>query len=97
MFYFYTNQLHFTPEFLGRVKLAGSIASLAGVGIYNTFLKQVSQQGSGFCVQGSGFWVYQQPSFQTMVVHEHGLVAWGATACSQVGLFVVCSGAVWDV
>eukprot|EP00877_Chromochloris_zofingiensis_P007082 jgi/Chrzof1/2627/Cz11g23020.t1 len=41
MFYFYTNQLHFTPEFLGRVKLAGSIASLAGVGIYNTFLKQV--------------------------------------------------------
>jgi hypothetical protein len=30
MFYFYTNELHFTPEFLGRVRLAGSIASLAG-------------------------------------------------------------------
>lgn len=30
MFYFYTNELHFTPEFLGRVRLAGSFASLAG-------------------------------------------------------------------
>lgn len=30
MFYFYTNQLHFQPEFLGRVRLAGSVASLAG-------------------------------------------------------------------
>uniref|UniRef100_A0A383VPR6 Uncharacterized protein n=1 Tax=Tetradesmus obliquus TaxID=3088 RepID=A0A383VPR6_TETOB len=29
MFYFYTNQLHFTPEFLGRVQLAGSVARLA--------------------------------------------------------------------
>lgn len=32
MFYFQTNQLHFTPEFLGQVRLAGSLASLAGVG-----------------------------------------------------------------
>jgi hypothetical protein len=32
MFYFQTNQLHFTPEFLGEVRLAGSLASLAGVG-----------------------------------------------------------------
>lgn len=31
MFYFYTNELHFSPEFLGRVRLAGSIASLAGI------------------------------------------------------------------
>jgi hypothetical protein len=30
MFYFYTNQLNFTPEFLGRVQLAGSVARLAG-------------------------------------------------------------------
>ena len=36
MFYFYTNKLEFTPEFLGRVRLAGSIASLAGVTLYNT-------------------------------------------------------------
>lgn len=41
MFYFQTNQLHFTPEFLGRVRLAGSIATLVGVGVYNTFLKRV--------------------------------------------------------
>jgi len=30
MFYFYTNHLHFTPEFLGRVRLSGAVASLAG-------------------------------------------------------------------
>ncbi|KIZ01943.1 hypothetical protein MNEG_6021 [Monoraphidium neglectum] len=41
MFYFYTNQLHFEPEFLGRVRLAGSIASLVGVGLYNTWFKKV--------------------------------------------------------
>ena len=29
-FYFETNRLGFTPEFLGRVRLVGSIASLAG-------------------------------------------------------------------
>ena len=29
-FYFETNKLGFTPEFLGRVRLVGSIASLAG-------------------------------------------------------------------
>lgn len=31
MFYFQTNALGFTPEFLGRVRLAGSLASLAGM------------------------------------------------------------------
>ncbi|KAJ4746123.1 Major facilitator superfamily protein [Rhynchospora pubera] len=41
MFFFITNKLGFTPEFLGRVKLVTSIASLLGVGIYNTFLKSV--------------------------------------------------------
>eukprot|EP00879_Flechtneria_rotunda_P012967 GHRR01013540.1.p1 GENE.GHRR01013540.1~~GHRR01013540.1.p1 ORF type:complete len:473 (+),score=146.19 GHRR01013540.1:400-1818(+) len=41
MFYYYTNHLHFTPEFLGRVRLAGSMASLAGVGLYNGFFKSV--------------------------------------------------------
>lgn len=30
VFFFETNQLGFTPEFMGRVRLAGSIASLAG-------------------------------------------------------------------
>ncbi|KAL3812603.1 hypothetical protein ACJIZ3_013871 [Penstemon smallii] len=41
MFYFTTNKLGFTPEFLGRVKLVTSVASLVGVGIYNGFLKKV--------------------------------------------------------
>ncbi|XP_028222232.1 folate-biopterin transporter 1, chloroplastic-like isoform X3 [Glycine soja] len=41
MFYFTTNSLGFTPEFLGRVKLVTSIASLLGVGLYNGFLKNV--------------------------------------------------------
>ena len=39
MFYFQTNELHFTAEFLGRVRFVGAVASLAGVGCYNTFLK----------------------------------------------------------
>ncbi|KAL2922619.1 Folate-biopterin transporter 1 chloroplastic [Bienertia sinuspersici] len=42
MFYFTTNKLGFTPEFLGRVKLVTSVASLLGVGLYNGFLKKVS-------------------------------------------------------
>ncbi|XP_021309967.1 folate-biopterin transporter 1, chloroplastic isoform X3 [Sorghum bicolor] len=37
-----TNKLGFTPEFLGRVKLVTSFASLLGVGLYNYFLKEVS-------------------------------------------------------
>ena len=39
--YFSTNKLGFTPEFLGRVKLVTSIASLLGVGLYNYFLKEI--------------------------------------------------------
>ena len=41
MFYFQTNTLGFTPEFLGRVRLAGALASLAGVAVYNFGLKEV--------------------------------------------------------
>ncbi|KAL6893908.1 hypothetical protein ACP4OV_008006 [Aristida adscensionis] len=41
MFYFITNKLGFTPEFLGRVRLVTSIASLLGIGVYNLFLKEV--------------------------------------------------------
>ena len=36
-----TNKLGFTPEFLGRVRLVTSVASLLGVGLYNGFLKKV--------------------------------------------------------
>lgn len=41
MFFFTTNRLGFTAEFLGRVKLVTSVASLLGVGLYNGFLKNV--------------------------------------------------------
>ncbi|MDZ7952323.1 folate/biopterin family MFS transporter [Nostoc sp. DedQUE09] len=40
-FYFATNELHFEPEFLGRVNLVGSFASLAGVWIFQRFLKSI--------------------------------------------------------
>ncbi|XP_023548042.1 folate-biopterin transporter 1, chloroplastic-like [Cucurbita pepo subsp. pepo] len=42
MFFFVTNKLGFTAEFLGRVKLVTSVASLIGVGLYNGFLKNVA-------------------------------------------------------
>ncbi|QLE43591.1 folate/biopterin family MFS transporter [Nostoc sp. C052] len=40
-FYFSTNELHFEPEFLGRVHLVTSFASLAGVWIFQRFLKSI--------------------------------------------------------
>ncbi|MBD2503010.1 folate/biopterin family MFS transporter [Anabaena azotica] len=41
-FFFSTNELHFEPEFLGRVRLVTSLASLIGVWIFQRFLKTVS-------------------------------------------------------
>ena len=41
MFYFGTNELNFKPEFLGKVQLFSSIASLIGVGVYRTYLKDL--------------------------------------------------------
>ncbi len=38
---FTTNELHFEPEFLGRVRLVTSLASLVGVWIFQRFLKSV--------------------------------------------------------
>jgi len=37
-----TNHLGFGAEFMGRVRLVTAIASLAGVGVYNAYLKHVS-------------------------------------------------------
>jgi len=42
LFYFTTNELHFGPEFLGRVRLAASAASLVGVLVYQRLLSSVS-------------------------------------------------------
>jgi len=41
MFYFNTNELGFTPEFLGRVAFLRAFAALAGVALYNGYLKRV--------------------------------------------------------
>jgi folate/biopterin transporter len=40
-FFFTTNDLHFQPEFLGRVRLVTSIAALLGIWIFQRFLKAV--------------------------------------------------------
>lgn len=40
-FYFSTNELGFTPEFLGRVRLVTSIASLFGIWLFQRFLKNI--------------------------------------------------------
>lgn len=40
-FFFTTNELGFEPEFLGRVRLVTSIASLLGVWLFHRFLKSV--------------------------------------------------------
>lgn len=41
LFYFQTNVLNFGPEFLGSVRLTCSIASLLGIALFNTTLKQL--------------------------------------------------------
>lgn len=41
-FFFSTNELGFQPEFLGRVRLVTSLASLVGIWIFQRFLKEVS-------------------------------------------------------
>lgn len=40
-FFFTTNELGFDPEFLGRVRLVTSLASLAGVWVFQRFLRTV--------------------------------------------------------
>ena len=40
-FFFATNELDFQPEFLGRVRLATSFASLLGIWVYQRFLKSI--------------------------------------------------------
>lgn len=40
-FFFFTNELHFKPEFLGRINLVTSIASILGIWIFQRFLKSL--------------------------------------------------------
>jgi folate/biopterin transporter len=41
MFFFTTNELGFEPEFLGRVRLVTSVASLVGIWLFQRFFKQL--------------------------------------------------------
>ncbi len=41
-FFFTTNELGFTPEFLGRVRLVTSLASLVGVAVFQRYLRHLS-------------------------------------------------------
>ena len=61
MFYFQTNQLGFQPEFLGRVALARAVAALAGVCIYNAYLKKtpLKKMFFGSAVAGAGLGLTQ--------------------------------------
>ena len=40
-FFFTTNELGFSPEFLGRVRLVTSVAALVGIWLYQRWLKQI--------------------------------------------------------
>jgi len=41
MFYFVTNEIKLSPEFLGRTQLVGAISSLAGIVLYNRALSAI--------------------------------------------------------
>lgn len=40
-FYFSTNELHFEPEFLGKLRLVTSLAAIVGIWVFQRFLKTV--------------------------------------------------------
>lgn len=42
LFYFYTNELQFSPTIMGRLKLIYGISSLSGIWLYNAYLKSVN-------------------------------------------------------
>ena len=42
MFYFYTNELGFEPEFMGKLTVVYSLASIGGIFFYNKYLKNVA-------------------------------------------------------
>ena len=54
MLFFETNQLGFTTEFLGRIRLVAAIASLVRVGIYSFAPKNASTEGESYFVDVGG-------------------------------------------
>jgi predicted MFS family arabinose efflux permease len=41
LFYFYTNELKFSPQVMGRLKLVYGLASVSGIWIFNKFLRNI--------------------------------------------------------
>lgn len=44
MFYFYTNELGFSPDFMGTLKFANALASIIGIFLFNRYFKNYSFQ-----------------------------------------------------
>ena len=42
MFFFYTNNLDFNPEFMGRMKMAYGLANILGMVLYNNFFQAIA-------------------------------------------------------
>ena len=91
MFFFQTNHLHFSAEFLGRVRLVGSIASLAGVGTYNYLLKDVALTKMFFwtAVLGTGLGLTQLILI-TGRSHNMYLTELGSLVLYRICCFAVC-------
>ena len=91
MFFFQTNHLHFSAEFLGRVRLVGSIASLAGVGTYNYLLKDVALTKMFFwtAVLGTGLGLTQLILI-TGRSHKMYLTELGSLVLYRICCFAVC-------
>lgn len=73
MFYFYTNELGFPPEFLGKLRLFSSVASLGGVLLYRSFLKDIP-------LQQILFWTALASAplgLSQVILTNHWNLAWG--------------------
>ncbi len=94
MFFFQTNHLHFSAEFLGRVRLVGSIASLAGVGTYNYLLKDVPLTKMFFwtAVLGTGLGLTQLILITGAASSSDLAALSSGLAASSSGLAAVSSG-----
>ncbi|KAH9574561.1 hypothetical protein CY35_01G064300 [Sphagnum magellanicum] len=94
MFFFMTNKLGFGPEFLGRVKLVTAVASLVGVGVYNSYLKEVPLRRIFLwtTVLGTGLGL-TQVSFMPVLVLAARLCPPGVEATLFATLMSISNGA----
>lgn len=76
LYYFYSNELHFPPEMMGRISLSHSVARCVGIGIYNMFLQAVPARRLVI-----GATLLSLPLYITPVLITSGLyVKWGLSA-----------------